>query len=752
MSIGVLGFVVWSHHMYSVGLDVDTRAYFTAATLIIAVPTGIKIFSWLATTYGGSLHLTPSMLFALGFVVMFTIGGLSGVVLANASLDIAFHDTYYVVAHFHYVLSMGAVFALFSAWYFWIPKITGLTYNMLLSKVHFLIMFIGVNVTFFPQHFLGLQGMPRRISDYPDAFAGWNYVSSFGSIISVVATGLFLYIVYAQLVEGSATSRYPWLTPQFFSDLFQTLFNRTYSSIEWSLNSPPKPHAFVTLPLQSRASFVELLKNFWLKLVLMFFFAFLGFSLKSIILYIFNLEVNLFLGNILATVPVTLCIRYLRSSLNKEPFFFFRTLIFTTIISAVVYNIRPYYDIFNILVIISPFILKDEKDIIISRVIPWTQGSYEETNTPSSERRPVQESIQRSSENSMQTVYQNQRPPVILPLPNQPEPPATYSWSNTIELAPIRSTPEQPGQIPPLLPEIAPIISTFEQPRQLPPILPAQEIPNISTQSSIPNISTQSSIPNITQSTLNNNFNQVQNNEFSIPSQIQSTVESNSNQIVNNQNLPQDVAQVTTQGVIRRTNPVLRTIYPASLPRPWHPYERIQEASRIAPSSRGSGRLVGLSEIPNSRITGVERLRHTEELMQQRNLNTFLARPELAPVRQRLEAQYAAYALEEQERLRLNRELEQQRLQSAQEENLRRLRTEQQLQQRGQIFLTQIEQNLRLRTETRQQEQVGLIMQEFAQQSRVPLDRERLQGELGIQQRDNETPRGDMSNNNRRIR
>ena len=251
MSIGVLGFVVWSHHMYSVGLDVDTRAYFTAATLIIAVPTGIKIFSWLATTYGGSLHLTPSMLFALGFVVMFTIGGLSGVVLANASLDIAFHDTYYVVAHFHYVLSMGAVFALFSAWYFWIPKITGLSYNIMLGKVHFIILFIGVNLTFFPQHFLGLQGMPRRISDYPDAFAGWNFVSSFGSIVSVVATWLFLYIVYIQLTIADATSKYPWLTPQFFSDLFQTLFNRNYNSLEWSLNSPPKPHAFVSLPLQS---------------------------------------------------------------------------------------------------------------------------------------------------------------------------------------------------------------------------------------------------------------------------------------------------------------------------------------------------------------------------------------------------------------------------------------------------------------------------------------------------------------------
>ena len=252
MSIGVLGFVVWSHHMYSVGLDVDTRAYFTAATLIIAVPTGIKIFSWLATTYGGLIHLTPSMLFALGFVVMFTIGGLSGVILANASLDIAFHDTYYVVAHFHYVLSLGAVFALFSAWYFWVPKITGLDYNIMLGKVHFFILFIGVNLTFFPQHFLGLQGMPRRISDYPDAFAGWNMVSSYGSIVSVVATWLFLYIVYKQLTLGNVTTRYPWLVPQFFSDLFQTIFNRNYNSLEWSLTSPPKPHAFVSLPLQSR--------------------------------------------------------------------------------------------------------------------------------------------------------------------------------------------------------------------------------------------------------------------------------------------------------------------------------------------------------------------------------------------------------------------------------------------------------------------------------------------------------------------
>jgi cytochrome c oxidase subunit 1 len=251
MSIGVLGFVVWSHHMYTVGLDVDTRAYFTAATLIIAVPTGIKIFSWLATCYGGSLHLTPFMLFAVGFVFMFTIGGLSGVVLANASLDVAFHDTYYVVAHFHYVLSMGAVFGLFSAWYFWVPKILGINYNLLWSKLHFWVLFIGVNITFFPQHFLGLQGMPRRISDYPDAFAGWNIISSFGSMVSVIASILFLYIVYYQLVEGKDIKKYPWFVSQFFYDFIQIFLRRIYNSLEWCLNSPPKPHAFASLPLTS---------------------------------------------------------------------------------------------------------------------------------------------------------------------------------------------------------------------------------------------------------------------------------------------------------------------------------------------------------------------------------------------------------------------------------------------------------------------------------------------------------------------
>ena len=251
MSIGVLGFVVWSHHMYSVGLDVDTRAYFTAATLIIAVPTGIKIFSWLATCHGGAIKSAPSMLYALGFIIMFTIGGLSGVVLANASLDIAFHDTYYVVAHFHYVLSMGAVFALFSAWYFWVPKILGVDYSIMKAKAHFWVMFIGVNITFFPQHFLGLQGMPRRISDYPDGFAGWNLVSSLGSIISVGATALFLFIVYQQLVYGKAAVRNPWTNTEYYYDILQTLLNRSSESLEFSLNAPPKPHAFTSLPLSS---------------------------------------------------------------------------------------------------------------------------------------------------------------------------------------------------------------------------------------------------------------------------------------------------------------------------------------------------------------------------------------------------------------------------------------------------------------------------------------------------------------------
>ena len=251
-SIGILGFIVWSHHMYSVGLDVDTRAYFSAATMIIAVPTGIKIFSWLATCYGGSIKFSTPMLFAMGFIALFTIGGLTGVTLANASLGMALHDTYYVVAHFHYVLSMGAVFALFAGFYYWSPKIVGRRYNELLGKIHFWVLFTGVNLTFFPQHFLGLAGMPRRIPDYPDAFEAWNAISSLGSIVSVVATALFGYIVFDLFVNAPVVNNNPWAAPAFFTSTSQ--FNsdtHATTSLEWSLTSPTPFHAFKMLPVQS---------------------------------------------------------------------------------------------------------------------------------------------------------------------------------------------------------------------------------------------------------------------------------------------------------------------------------------------------------------------------------------------------------------------------------------------------------------------------------------------------------------------
>jgi heme/copper-type cytochrome/quinol oxidase subunit 1 len=239
-AIGVLGFIVWSHHMFTVGLDLDTIAYFTSATMVIAVPTGMKIFSWIATIYAGRVWFTTPMWFALGFLCLFTIGGVTGVVLANAGVDMLVHDTYYVVAHFHYVLSMGAVFAIFAGLYYWLPLITGLTYSERLGQLHFWLFFIGVNVTFMPMHMLGLAGMPRRYMDYADCFYGWNSIATYGSMLTIISL-----VVFA--LNGSSLPYTP-TTSRTRPGTIVT-HGTTAATIEWLLAATPANHLFRDLPV-----------------------------------------------------------------------------------------------------------------------------------------------------------------------------------------------------------------------------------------------------------------------------------------------------------------------------------------------------------------------------------------------------------------------------------------------------------------------------------------------------------------------
>jgi cytochrome c oxidase subunit 1 len=236
VAIGLVGFIVWAHHMYTSGMGVDVQAYFVFATMVIAVPTGVKIFSWIATMWGGSIRFTTPMIWALGFIFLFTVGGVTGVMLANAGVDRALHDTYYVVAHFHYVLSLGAVFAIFAGWYYWFPKMSGYMYSEFWGKVHFWLTFLGANLLFFPQHFLGLAGMPRRYADYPEAFAGWNWWSSMGSYITALGTIVFFVsMARAYFVTKEKAADNPW--------------GDGATTLEWTLTSPPPFHQFETLPV-----------------------------------------------------------------------------------------------------------------------------------------------------------------------------------------------------------------------------------------------------------------------------------------------------------------------------------------------------------------------------------------------------------------------------------------------------------------------------------------------------------------------
>ncbi len=234
VAIGVVGFVVWAHHMFTTGMSVNVKMYFTAATMVIAVPTGIKIFSWIATMWGGSMSFKTPMMWALGFIFMFTVGGVTGVVLANGGVDDNLHDTYYVVAHFHYVLSLGAVFSLFAGFYYWFPKMSGRMYSELLGQLHFWIFFIGVNILFFPQHFLGQQGMPRRYADYPEQFAYWNEISSLGYAVMLVGVIIFFINIGWAMFAGKKAEANYW--------------GEGATTLEWTLSSPPPFHQFETLP------------------------------------------------------------------------------------------------------------------------------------------------------------------------------------------------------------------------------------------------------------------------------------------------------------------------------------------------------------------------------------------------------------------------------------------------------------------------------------------------------------------------